>query len=215
MYKKRVRTEHCARSFTQSRTKNIMPPNTNNTDEYEGVINAAQTLVKLLSDDSQTSKMDISSDSSSEGGLFQCGECDNLFTQKAGLRRHRREVHEKTSVFPCRHCAKSYTRASARRLHEERMHRLRPAYWCSECRSGFIDKTQLRRHKNTVHLQLRPHACYLCVSAFGRSSDLNRHLRLVHATIPKTRGRLGACKRRRLTLRNTKAGPTVGTPPGQ
>ena len=51
--------------------------------------------------------------------MFKCDICENTFTRERNMRRHKKNVHEKSTGVCCNKCNKTFTRADNMKAHQK------------------------------------------------------------------------------------------------
>lgn len=142
---------------------------------------------------------------------FQC--CDQRFSTKTRLNKHKQLVHGNIVRFPCRLCPRRFLTKRSVRIHEITHRKVKRSteLFCNLCQRQFIHRGTFVKHKerhdDTVcyycnrgfdevektkkHIADRHEknekrfACVKCTKIFGTRKILLRHFRSVHAkTIP-------------------------------
>ena len=49
--------------------------------------------------------------------MFKCDICESVFTRERNMRRHKKNVHEKSTGVCCNKCNKTFTRADNLKAH--------------------------------------------------------------------------------------------------
>ena len=90
---------------------------------------------------------------------FNCNKCDQTFTNRRNMLRHKREVHLTSS--------KNLLFADPESF----------GFKCETCAQKFERKEHLKRHISTVHKQSADQrfSCENCSKSFGRIDSLKRH----------------------------------------
>lgn len=150
---------------------------------------------------------------STTNSMYQCDECEKVFTQKGNLKFHLLQ-HFGHLPFSCEICGKQFRQSSALNYHMT-MHtnekpfpchicskRYRGRYGlkdhlkrhsnanilkklCTICGKGFTSKSGYDRHMK-AHIGLKNYACTLCPKRFLNAGTLNYHVKLHTGSIKKT-----------------------------
>lgn len=116
-----------------------------------------------------------------EVSKVQCGDCGNLFSSGAALRKHA-SLHRPPEL-PCPICGKlfhnkTYLMRHANSVHAEAEDK---KYKCEVCGKGFTNKHALEGHHNW-HYNLKPFQCRWCERNYQNQSNCNAHERKSHKT---------------------------------
>ena len=109
-----------------------------------------------------------------------CKKCYKLFTQKGGLNRHIKSVHDKVK-YPCEKCGNLFTKKTSLDKHIESVHN-KVKHPCKKCDKLFNDKSNLDKHIESVHSKVK-HPCEQCGNLFSDKSGLNNHIKSIHNKI--------------------------------
>ena len=106
--------------------------------------------------------------------------CEDTFTRKDALRRHKSVKHKGcTSDFnlSCKECGKQFTRWDHLKRHKDGAHK----YVCDQCEEKFCTAAFLKEHSNALHGEIKEeNSCVLCPTTCQSTSDLKEHIKSVH-----------------------------------
>ena len=106
---------------------------------------------------------------------FNCDKCDKRFSQKSGLNRHIKSVHENVR-YNCDKCGKSFSQKDNLNIHIKSVHE-KIRYNCDKCEKRFCSNQYLSQHIQSAHVRYN---CHKCKKHFSWKDDLNRHIQSVH-----------------------------------
>ena len=72
--------------------------------------------------------------------MFKCNVCESTFTRERNMRRHKKNVHEKSTGVCCDKCNKTFTRADNLKKHEK------VCCKCRRCNKQFETLKLLNNH---------------------------------------------------------------------
>ena len=72
--------------------------------------------------------------------MFKCDICENTFTRERNMRRHKENVHEKTTGVRCNKCKKIFTRPNSLGAHQKICCK------CRRCNKQFETLNLLNNH---------------------------------------------------------------------
>ena len=116
-----------------------------------------------------------------------CDVCDKEFNSTAGLRIHRKTVHNDTVYLPCNECPKRFTAQRNLKAHIKTIHDMKTIK-CSVCDKSF-GETNIKRHelkcrkKYACNIQQhyidnfkgKTYSCGQCEKVYNFKSDLIAH----------------------------------------
>ena len=119
---------------------------------------------------------------------FVCKKCDQEFSSKAVLNKHRRHEHQQEQVstikaFKCPSCDFITSRKTGLTDHINAVHDKVKPYMCQHCSHTFASNGNLTQHIHAVHEKLRPFICHLCTYATSSQPNLRKHIKAVHHKI--------------------------------
>ena len=93
-----------------------------------------------------------------------CNKCDQKFTNKQNMLRHKKEVHLISSKYLLFTDPESF------------------GFKCENCEQKFERKGSLKRHVSSVHVEIKNQrfTCENCSKSFGRIDSLKRHNKSHH-----------------------------------
>lgn len=136
-----------------------------------------------------------------EEGIFQCAECERIFSTVSQLRDHncsntvekpyhcplcRQDfqfkvsvtkhmmTHSHESAFTCQECSQTFPNTTALRFHQ-RCHAALKPYECPECGMVFKHYSVMEDHRRKHTDNSRSHLCNICGKTFKYSSLLHQH----------------------------------------
>uniref|UniRef100_A0A3Q0QXG5 C2H2-type domain-containing protein n=1 Tax=Amphilophus citrinellus TaxID=61819 RepID=A0A3Q0QXG5_AMPCI len=136
-----------------------------------------------------------------EEGIFQCAECERIFSTVSQLRDHncsntvekpyhcplcRQDfqfkvsvtkhmmTHSQESTFTCQECSQTFPNTTALRFHQ-RCHTALKPYECPECGMVFKHYSVMEDHRRKHTDNSRSHLCNICGKTFKYSSLLHQH----------------------------------------
>ncbi|XP_022824249.1 zinc finger protein 286A-like [Spodoptera litura] len=118
---------------------------------------------------------EVTEETSVDGKVFPCKDCDKVFSAKGSLKNHRQRTHP-TRIRECRICHKPISSWMALRAHMV-THSADSGlgFQCAECPKRFKYSHSLAKHSDT-HLE-KTHACTECPKKFGSQALLKMHMK--------------------------------------
>lgn len=120
---------------------------------------------------------------------FTCGQCNQAFSERGGLRRHNKRTHIGEKPFACDECAMAFSESGDLRKHK-RTHSGEKPFACDECDQTFAQIGNLIKHKRT-HTGEKPYTCGQCGQAFSTSHGMHSHEMTHSGEKPYTCGHCG------------------------
>lgn len=112
-----------------------------------------------------------------EAKQFKCPQCPEYFKSYLDRNKHRRTIHNVTSLeYKCPLCPKIFSLSGKRTNHIKQVHVREKKHACAQCEWKFYSRTELQKHM-IKHTGQRIHQCDMCNKAFARKHTLNQHLR--------------------------------------
>ena len=139
-----------------------------------------------------TSKLEMHVQNIHEGVRFKCDLCDESFTLKKNVGRHKKRKHTKKRIlFKCEHCCNEFVSNYVLKQHSktcqsklQRKEKLEndKLIWhtCDICEKTFYGITALRIHRRRLHERKGDLLCDLCDDTFDRPSRLEDHKKSKH-----------------------------------
>lgn len=113
-----------------------------------------------------------------EAKTFKCPQCSDVFKTYLDRNKHRRIVHNVTSLeYRCPMCPKVFSLSGKRTYHIKQVHIRERNHACNQCEWKFFSKAELQEHM-IKHNGERIHQCDVCKKAFARKHTLKEHLRI-------------------------------------
>lgn len=144
--------------------------------------------------------------------LFRCNFCENSFSRKSQLKKHKLKSHPamateadklaETKIYECQKC-KAVFKTQSKLDQHLRVHTGDKSFKCDKCDKAFSRKTNLQLHIRT-HTGEKPHACARCGRCFSDVSAFRRHCRTHSGERPYTCGNCGSKFTQASTLNNHK-----------
>ncbi|KAL1460928.1 hypothetical protein WDU94_012864 [Cyamophila willieti] len=140
--------------------------------------------------------------------LFACNECDDIFTTKLKLKKHKMAFHQ---YVKCPLCHETFTNHiyNAFHKHEACMtsstktitikSQDNTRYHCPVCDKTFIKLRSLKRHI-VMHTSKNPVRCGYCGQFYLDVNRLTRHIKLRHSTDKKAYHDCDMCNKRYMSL---------------
>ncbi|KAF9412859.1 hypothetical protein HW555_008763, partial [Spodoptera exigua] len=118
---------------------------------------------------------EVKDETSVDGKVYPCKDCDKVFSAKGSLKNHRQRTHP-TRIRECRICHKPISSWTALRAHMV-THSADSGlgFQCSECPKRFKYSHSLAKHSDT-HLE-KTHGCTECPKMFGSQALLKMHMK--------------------------------------
>jgi KRAB domain-containing zinc finger protein len=114
--------------------------------------------------------------------MFQCNQCDKVFSHKKDYNRHKL-VHseEGKKSLCCKYCGKTYSSKSNLKIHEQTCakNKNRQFLSCKFCVKKFGHKGHLKEHE-MLHRNPEVFKCDACGKCFAYKSNMNTHKKQVH-----------------------------------
>ena len=115
---------------------------------------------------------------------MKCQHCDKAFSQNRALVTHMEAVHDKIKFYQCSRCEYRTGHSSALKRHERNVHEKSSqiAYVCDICDYQTVHKSALKRHVANRHEKETQitHACSICDYKTTYEFALQRHYTTVH-----------------------------------
>ena len=73
--------------------------------------------------------------------MFKCDICESVFTRERNMRRHKKNVHEKSTGVCCNKCNKTFSRVDSLRAHQKVCSK------CRRCNKQFETLNLLNNHR--------------------------------------------------------------------
>lgn len=130
--------------------------------------------------------------------VFECTDCDFLYTNQCQLMRHLKRTHHKEKNFICTYCNEGFKKASHLRDHIV-THTGERNFSCPICDKTFLRASTQRRHVKAHEAapgqktKRTPFLCTICGKNFPFSNGVQRHMR-THLGIRKHE--CNVCKRK-------------------
>ena len=128
--------------------------------------------------------------------MLKCSQCDQEFTRKDTMTRHKKEIHRLANVnhhysenncidqrahyirpYQCINCGKKFKRNYNLERHRRMAHEKKEAMKnleCIECKNMFSDKKSLKHHVLETHVN-KMYKCDKCEKIFTKQSNQHRH----------------------------------------
>jgi stress-induced morphogen len=158
-----INVEECVISCTDNEATFHGNLTQNKSDPAGNTLNACDTKVEKVEPRNKKYK-------------YVCGECEEMFTVKGALRKHKR-THFRV-VFECDYCNKEFTQRNQLNDHR-RIHTKELPFMCEICGKCFRTSMNLNSHKY-VH-KPPSYTCQVCSKKFSSSICLAQHKK-VHCT---------------------------------
>ena len=105
---------------------------------------------------------------------YQCSICDYISSEKSGLKRHAKCVHENkepAKLYHCSFCPVKFSARNALDIHIDSVHDKIKSHECLVCNANFATKVNLKKHgkkkrKKTLN-------CSFCAGKFLTKTTLN------------------------------------------
>ena len=110
----------------------------------------------------------------------KCSQCDYFFETEANLKRHLKEVHERTKEYFCSDCDESFFELRKLKAHVKTVHEGKNQYECEICKITLASESILKHHVRTVHEGFRPHKCPKCDYCASAKNHIKKHLLRIH-----------------------------------
>ena len=110
-------------------------------------------------------------------GKFECKKCGKSFSDKSGLSRHTKSIHE-GKRYNCERCDKTFSGKSSLSEHVKSIHESKK-YECYKCEKYFANHSGLLRHTKSIHEGIR-YNCERCDKTFAGKSALTSHIKSIH-----------------------------------
>ncbi|KAK8736656.1 hypothetical protein OTU49_004576 [Cherax quadricarinatus] len=134
----------------------------------------------------------------SKNSSHTCNICDQKFVSKNGLKRHKKQLHNFSSVvvlntaaIKCGVCQAVFSDKATLRQHTA-THTARKPFTCDECGATFTQNGSLQVHLRR-HRGEKPFTCQLCGNSFTRAHSLKVHMKTHTGEKPYACEYCGAC----------------------
>ena len=113
--------------------------------------------------------------------MYCCDICGYLNSQEAPVKRHKRDVHDKTYPHVCYICGKGFDKRQRLSDHLSRLHNIgEPRFKCDMCNKAFSSNKDLEYHIQGIHLRNKLYQCEQCDKAVLTKRSLQKHIRTKH-----------------------------------
>ena len=110
----------------------------------------------------------------------KCSQCDYFFETEVNLKRHLKEVHERTKEYFCSDCDESFFELRKLKAHVRTVHEGKNQHECEICKMTLASEAILKHHIRTVHEGYRPHKCPQCDYRASAKNHIKKHLLRIH-----------------------------------
>lgn len=121
--------------------------------------------------------------------ILKCQTCDEPFSTKEELKRHRRRKHPNAKILSCDHCPMKFSLKCNKMKHIRTVHHNERNFECTEegCKKRFAEKNKMKKHIASVHKAQKNFKCSWqgCNGMFGQKSDLTRHISIIHEEVKR------------------------------
>ena len=139
----------------------------------ESVPRTPEVLSPKLEESPKGEMVDISKNSVSKLGSYECGNCKKLFSTPHGLEVHVRRSHSGDRPYACDICSKTFGHAVSLSQHRA-VHTQEKSFSCKQCGKTFKRSSTLSTHL-LIHSDTRPYPCQYCGKRFHQKSDMKKH----------------------------------------
>ena len=115
----------------------------------------------------------------SNGNKNVCKICDGSFKNKAQIKRHMRQIHNKEISYSCKYCENTFENCRNLTKHVKSTHKTSESYACDICEKQYPSIKSLTKHMIYVHDRLSP-KCDLCNKRFAEPCALRIHIERSH-----------------------------------
>jgi uncharacterized Zn-finger protein len=119
-----------------------------------------------------TATTSASTSESSSSQAYQCELCEKTFSRANDLKRHKTNVHEKTT-YPCTECSKSFS-GKDNLLKHSRICK-KESFVCELCDITFSCKSKYNHHNTTEHKPSKELICAHCSKLIGNFNVKRKH----------------------------------------
>ena len=109
-----------------------------------------------------------------------CDQCDEIFSNKVYLKRHKGRKHIKSRKFPCPQCEKKFHHKPDVRGHINQVHSTCEPFQCPICPSKLKTHSSWRFHRKIHQDRVGHFPCELCNKIFSRRHSLDAHIKACH-----------------------------------
>jgi len=109
---------------------------------------------------------------------FQCDVCSKLLTSAAGLRKHKKHIHDRDydRKYICEFCGQRFCIMIQCLDHIRTCHTEEKPYLCQHCAKSFPSARSLKVHQYFSHNDHKPHKCAVCGKGYTSLGPLKAHL---------------------------------------
>lgn len=108
-----------------------------------------------------------------DGVRYSCDQCEDMFTRKSSLIKHKSIKHSET-IYQCCECEYVATSKLTLKRHKGAKHD-GVRYSCDKCDYIASRKHHLKQHKVSIHDGVKSHHCDICEYSATDKSSLNYH----------------------------------------